>query len=135
MILLQSSLLSFGLTYGQENNHDKYLLVHQAFLVCKWLHKMGMSSSCAHWHLQVETEKHCLLDCIESQLVWQRLVRIFANYFSPLGIVVWTSLVGSIFHYDNESMDHGFHTNSGSVRVLPLMSMQCLGLRKELQPL
>ena len=50
-------------------------------------------------------------------------------------MVVWTSLVRSISHYIAESMDHGFHTKSGSVRTLPLVSIQFLGIRKEIQPL
>ena len=50
-------------------------------------------------------------------------------------MVVWTTLVYSIFHYDAKYMDHGFHTNSRSVRVLPLVSMQLLGIRKKAQQL
>ena len=49
--------------------------------------------------------------------------------------MVWISLVLSIFHYDVESMDHGFHTNSRSVHVLLLVQMQFFGIRKEVQPL
>ena len=53
-----------------------------------------------------------------------------ANYFPPSifiwGIVVWTSLVRSIFQSDAECMDHGFHTKSGIVCALPLVSMQLL---------
>ena len=52
-----------------------------------------------------------------------------------MGMVVWMSLVRSIFHYDPESMDHGFHIKPGSVHALPLVSMQFLGIRKEIQPL
>ena len=48
---------------------------------------------------------------------------------------IWMSLLHSIFYYNAESMDHGFHTKSGSVHALPLMSMQLLGIRKEIQPL
>ena len=40
----------------------------------------------------------------------------------------------SIFHYDGKIMDHGFRTNFGSVHVLPLVSMQFLGIRNEVQP-
>ena len=50
-------------------------------------------------------------------------------------MVVWTSLVRSVYHYDVETRDHGFSTNSGIVHVLPLVSMQFLGRRKEMQPL
>ena len=99
---------------------------------------MDVSSSSA-CHLQVETQKHCLWDCIESQLVWQCLLRIFANYFPPLlftwGMVVWMSLVYYAFHYDTESMDHGFYIKAGSVRALPLLSLQFSGTRKEIQPI
>ena len=38
-------------------------------------------------------------------------------------------------HYDVESMDHGFHTNSRSVHVLPLVYMHFFGIRKDVQPL
>ena len=44
----------------------------------------------------------------------------------------------SIFHYDAEFMNHGFHTNFGSVCVLPLVSLQFLVIRKSeggVQPL
>ena len=62
------------------------------------------------------------------KVIWQRLLRIFANYFTPLvftwGMVVWTSLARDEFHYDTESMDHGFYTKNGSLRTLPLMSLQ-----------
>ena len=49
-------------------------------------------------------------------------------------MVVWTSLVCEAFHYDTESMDHGFYTKSGSVHTLPLLSLQFTGTRKEVQP-
>mgnify|MGYP006889229971 CR=1 FL=1 len=52
--------------------------MHRAFHVGTWLRKMGVSSSFASCHLQAETQKHYLWDYIESQLVWQRLLRIFA---------------------------------------------------------
>ena len=48
--------------------------------------------------------------------------------------MVWTSVVSYAFHYDAESMDHGFYTKSGSVRALPFLSIQFLGVRKEIQP-
>ena len=84
---------------------------------------VGVSSGCAQLHFRIETPKHCLWECIESQLIWQRLLRIFANYFSPLvitwGTLVWTSLVRYAFHYDVKSMDHEFYTKSGSARALP----------------
>ena len=35
------------------------------------------------------------------------------------GIVVWTSLVHSTFHYNVESMDHGFYTKYANVHALP----------------
>ena len=71
--------------------------------------------------------------------VWQRLLRIFANYFLPLvftwGMVVWTSLVRDVFHYDNESMNHGFYTIYGSVHTLQLLlPLVFSGVRKEVQP-
>ena len=99
-----------------------------------------LAHGCVRWvYPLVETQKHYLWDCIESQLVWQRLHRIFANYIPPLvftwDMVVWTLLVSSIFHYDAKSMDHGFHTNSRSVHVLLLVQMQFFGIRKEVQPL
>ena len=88
-------------------------------LVGTLLSKMCVSSSGARCHLQVKSYKYCLWDCIESQLVGKRLFRIIANYFPPSvfiqGTMVWTSLVCSTFHYDAESMDHGFHTNFGSL--------------------
>ena len=68
-----------------------------------WLRKVGVSSNCARCHLQAETQKHCLWDCIESQLVWQHLLRLFVNYFPPSvftwHMVGWMSLVHSIFNY------------------------------------
>ena len=98
---------------------------------------MGVSSNCIRWQSQMETQKHCLWECIESQQTWQQLLRIFANYFPPLvftwGMVVWTSLVRDVFHYDNESMDHGFYTKYGSVHTLSLLSLQFSGVRKEVQ--
>ena len=118
--------------------HVQWLLVHRALPVGTWLHRMGVESTCARCRLQMETQKHCLWECIESQLIWQRLLRIFANYFSPLvftwGMVVWTSLVRDVFHYDNESMDHGFCTKFGRVHKVPLLSLQFTGIRKEVQP-
>ena len=78
-------------------------------LVGTLLSKMCVSSSGARCHLQAETQKHCLWDCIESQLVWQHLLRIFANYFPPLvftwGMEVWTSLGHYASHYNAESMN------------------------------
>ena len=118
----------------------KYMGFTPKFLAkCTRLHKIDVSPSCTHCHLQVETQKHCLWDYIESQLVWKRLLTIFAYYLPPSaftwGMVVWTSFVRSIFHYNAESMDHGFHTNFISVHVLSLVSFQRLGIRKEVQPL
>ena len=112
---------------SQQVLHVQWLLVHRALSVNKWMHKMGVSSSCANCHLQVEALKYCQWGRIESQLVWQRHFRILAIYF-PLsiftwGMVVWISLVHFIFHYDVKSMDHGFHTKYGSVRVLPLVPL------------
>ena len=81
---------------------------------------------CSRCHLQGESKKHCLWDCLESQLIWKRLLRLFANYFPPslftLGIVVWPSLGHYVFHYDVESLDHAFRTCSGMVHVLPLVT-------------
>ena len=71
-------------------------------LVGTLLSKMCVSSSGARCHLQVKSYKYCLWDCIESQLVWQCLCRIFANYFSlsvfTWGMVVWTLGVFLYFH-------------------------------------
>ena len=119
--------------------HVQWLVVHKALPVGTWLHRMGVSSCCTRCHLQTETQKHCLWECIDSQQIWQRLLRIFANYFPPLvltwGMVVWTSLARDVFHYGIESMDHGFYTKNGSVRTLSLMSLQFSGVRKEVQPI
>ena len=118
--------------------HVQWLLVHRALPVGTWLHMMGLSTNCTRCHLQMETQTHCLWECIGSQPIWQHLLRIFANYFSPLvsiwGMVVWTSLVRDAFHYDTEPMDHGFYTKYGSVCTLPLLSLQFSGVRKEVQP-
>ena len=52
-------------------------------------------------------------------------LRIFANYFPPLvftwAMVVWTSLVQYVFHYEAETMDRGFYTNYGSVRCTTII--------------
>ena len=117
--------------------HVQWLVVQWELLVGTRLHRMGVSSGCTRCHLQTETKKHCLWECIESQQIWQRLRRIFANYFFPLvftwGMVVWTSLVRDTFHYDTESMNHGFYSKYGNVHTLPLLSLRFLGVRKEVQ--
>ena len=54
-----------------------------------------------------------------------RVRRKFANYFPPLvftwAMVVWTSLVQYVFHYEAETMDRGFYTNYGSVRCTTII--------------
>ena len=103
-VLLPGSLQNYELTYVQENKYcmyNGYLYIEPCLLAhccTRWAHL----SSCARCHLQAETQKHCLWECIESQLVWQHLRRIFANYFPPLvftwGTVIWTSLDCYAFH-------------------------------------
>ena len=91
-------------------------------------------------HLQAETQKHGLWDCLESQLIGMKTPpnNICQLLFS-IGIHMkhggLDMLVYSIFHCTVESMDHGFNTNSRIVRVLPLLSMHFLGRSKVVQPL
>ena len=51
--------------------HVQWLVVHRALPVGTWLHRMGVSPDCTRRSLQTETQKHCLWECIESQLIWQ----------------------------------------------------------------
>ena len=59
-VLLRSFLLSFGLTYGQENNHNNYCMYNDYLCIepCMFAHscvRLCISSSCARCHLQAET--------------------------------------------------------------------------------
>ena len=75
----------------------------------------GLETICKKNHKSMSI----LWDFLESQLVWKLLLRIFANYFPPLiftwGMVVWTSLVHSLFHHYVESLDHAFLTCFGMI--------------------
>ena len=85
-VLLRSFLLYFGLTYGQENNHNKYCMYYGYLCIEPCLLAYG----CIRWRYplvvltiiyKLKLKKHCLWDCIESELVWQRLVRYLLTTF------------------------------------------------------
>ena len=49
--------------------HVQWLVVHRALSVGTWLHGMGVPSGCTRCHLQMETQKHCFWECIDSQQI------------------------------------------------------------------
>ena len=46
--------------------HMWWFLVNRALPVGTWLHNMDISSNCARYRLQVESQKHCLWNNVES---------------------------------------------------------------------
>ena len=99
----------------------------------------GCIHKCVWCYLYEETLNRCLLVCLESQLIWKRELRIFANYFQLSlfiwGIVVWPSLVCFVFHWYVESLNHAFNTCFEIVCVVPFVTLQFIGRNKEVQPL
>ena len=100
---------------------------------------MSVFSDCGQCYSKEESQKDCLWDQLESQLLWKCLLWIFANYFShsifTWGVVVWISFVYFVFYYDVQSRDHALSTCCGKIRVVRLVRMEFLGTRKEMQPL
>ena len=111
--LLQSFLLSSRLTYGQENNHEKYFMYNGYLCIEPCL----LANGCIRWTYPLVVPivicKLKLRNIVNGTRLSLHWYGKFENYFPPLvfswGMVVWTLLFCYIFHYDAQSTDHGFN--------------------------
>ena len=55
--------------------------------------------------------------------------------YSHGGMIIWTSLIRSMFHYDVESLDDAFSSWFRMVCIVPFVMVQFLGRKKEMHPL
>ena len=103
----------------------QWLLIHKGLAVGAWYKGSAGDRGCSSCGEGLETQQHCLWECVQAQGIWQRILRLLARegvvgLFS-WGTAAWASLATKVVTYESTTSNTALYTNEGRVHITFLL--------------